>query len=133
MCWFVFLKRANTPPSSVCVCVCVCQREQENAMTRLKKQQQELERMRLQDRAAGGKEAVKTEKQELDDIQNRLDRADTDTHTQTRTDKHTLKHTNTLRDSHTHTDTHTPLTQRSCSGSRQAQGLITVRASGGVQ
>lgn len=50
------------------------QREQENAMTRLKKQQQELESMRLRYLAAEEKEAVKTDKQELDDIRNELNR-----------------------------------------------------------
>ncbi|XP_062310749.1 centrosomal protein of 120 kDa [Osmerus eperlanus] len=50
------------------------QREQENAMTRLKKQQQELESMRLRYLAAEEKEAVKTDKQELDDIRNQLNR-----------------------------------------------------------
>lgn len=50
------------------------QREQENAMTRLKKQQQELEHMRLRFLAAEEKEAVKHEKQELQDIHNQLNR-----------------------------------------------------------
>lgn len=48
------------------------QREQENAMSRLKKQQQELEHMRLRYLAAEEKEAVKTEKNELEDIRNEL-------------------------------------------------------------
>ncbi|XP_057211725.1 centrosomal protein of 120 kDa [Triplophysa rosa] len=50
------------------------QREQENAMTRLRKQQQELEHMRLRFLAAEEKEAVKHEKQELQDIHNQLNR-----------------------------------------------------------
>ncbi|XP_067249530.1 centrosomal protein of 120 kDa isoform X1 [Chanodichthys erythropterus] len=50
------------------------QREQENAMTRLKKQQQELEHMRLRYLAAEEKEAVKNEKNELQDIRNELNR-----------------------------------------------------------
>uniref|UniRef100_A0AAY4D0E6 Centrosomal protein of 120 kDa n=1 Tax=Denticeps clupeoides TaxID=299321 RepID=A0AAY4D0E6_9TELE len=50
------------------------QREQENAMSRLKKQQQELEHMRLRYLAAEEKEAVKTEKHELEDIRNELNR-----------------------------------------------------------
>ncbi|KAJ8380965.1 hypothetical protein SKAU_G00017430 [Synaphobranchus kaupii] len=50
------------------------QREQENAMSRLKKQQQELEHMRLRYLATEEKEAVKTEKQELEDIRNELNR-----------------------------------------------------------
>ncbi|KAJ8401639.1 hypothetical protein AAFF_G00379560 [Aldrovandia affinis] len=50
------------------------QREQENAMMRLKKQQQELEHMRLRYLATEEKEAVKTEKQELEDIRNELNR-----------------------------------------------------------
>nr|XP_055024732.1 centrosomal protein of 120 kDa [Misgurnus anguillicaudatus] len=50
------------------------QREQENAMTRLKKQQQELEHMRLRFLAAEEKEAVKHEKQELQEIHNQLNR-----------------------------------------------------------
>ncbi|KAJ8262749.1 hypothetical protein COCON_G00152060 [Conger conger] len=50
------------------------QREQENAMNRLKKQQQELEHMRLRYLATEEKEAVKTEKQELEDIKNELNR-----------------------------------------------------------
>ncbi|KAK2899236.1 hypothetical protein Q8A67_010654 [Cirrhinus molitorella] len=50
------------------------QREQENAMTRLKKQQQELEHMRLRYLAAEEKEAVKSEKHELQDIRNELNR-----------------------------------------------------------
>lgn len=43
-------------------------------MTRLKKQQQELEHMRLRFLAAEEKEAVKHEKQELQDIHNQLNR-----------------------------------------------------------
>ncbi|KAL0978922.1 hypothetical protein UPYG_G00177850 [Umbra pygmaea] len=50
------------------------QREQESAMTRLKKQQQELESMRLRYLAAEEKEAVKSEKHELEDIRNELNR-----------------------------------------------------------
>ncbi|XP_036383260.1 centrosomal protein of 120 kDa [Megalops cyprinoides] len=50
------------------------QREQENALMRLKKQQQELEHMRLRYLAAEEKEAVKTDKQELEDIRNELNR-----------------------------------------------------------
>ncbi|XP_020332103.1 centrosomal protein of 120 kDa [Oncorhynchus kisutch] len=50
------------------------QREQESAMTRLKKQQQELETMRLRYLAAEEKEAVKSEKHELEDIRNELNR-----------------------------------------------------------
>ncbi|KAI1900251.1 hypothetical protein AGOR_G00048070 [Albula goreensis] len=50
------------------------QREQENAMMRLKKQQQELEHMRLRYLASEEKEAVKTEKQELEEIRNELNR-----------------------------------------------------------
>ncbi|XP_067270694.1 centrosomal protein of 120 kDa isoform X2 [Pseudorasbora parva] len=50
------------------------QREQENAMTRLKKQQQELEHMRLRYLAAEEKEAVKSDKHELQDIRNELNR-----------------------------------------------------------
>jgi centrosomal protein CEP120 len=43
-------------------------------MTRLKKQQQELETMRLRYLAAEEKEAVKSEKHELEDIRNELNR-----------------------------------------------------------
>lgn len=43
-------------------------------MIRLKKQQQELEHMRLRYLAAEEKEAVKNEKQELQDIRNELNR-----------------------------------------------------------
>ncbi|CAM4719851.1 unnamed protein product [Leuciscus chuanchicus] len=50
------------------------QREQENAMTRLKKQQQELEHMRLRYLASEEKEAVTSEKHELQDIRNQLNR-----------------------------------------------------------
>ncbi|XP_069749507.1 centrosomal protein of 120 kDa isoform X2 [Narcine bancroftii] len=50
------------------------QREQENAMARLKKQQQELEHMRLRYLAAEEKEVVKTERQELEEIRNELNR-----------------------------------------------------------
>uniref|UniRef100_A0A4W5R5F5 Centrosomal protein of 120 kDa n=1 Tax=Hucho hucho TaxID=62062 RepID=A0A4W5R5F5_9TELE len=50
------------------------QREQESAMTRLKKQQQELETMRLRYLAAEEKEAVKSEKHELENIRNELNR-----------------------------------------------------------
>ncbi|XP_038625572.1 centrosomal protein of 120 kDa isoform X3 [Tachyglossus aculeatus] len=51
------------------------QREQENAMARLKKQQQELEHMRLRYLAAEEKDTVKTERQELLDIRNELNRS----------------------------------------------------------
>ncbi|XP_029475642.1 centrosomal protein of 120 kDa isoform X2 [Rhinatrema bivittatum] len=50
------------------------QREQDNAMARLKKQQQELEHMRLRYLAAEEKEVVKTERQELEEIRNELNR-----------------------------------------------------------
>uniref|UniRef100_A0A667WSX4 Centrosomal protein 120 n=1 Tax=Myripristis murdjan TaxID=586833 RepID=A0A667WSX4_9TELE len=50
------------------------QREQENAMSRLKKQQAELEAMRLRYLATEEKEAVRTERQELDEIRNELNR-----------------------------------------------------------
>ncbi|XP_077073658.1 centrosomal protein of 120 kDa isoform X2 [Siphateles boraxobius] len=50
------------------------QREQENAMTRLKKQQQELEHMRLRFLASEEKEAVTSDKHELQDIRNQLNR-----------------------------------------------------------
>ncbi|XP_043567704.1 centrosomal protein of 120 kDa isoform X3 [Chiloscyllium plagiosum] len=50
------------------------QREQENAMARLKKQQQELEHMRLRYLAAEEKEVVKTEREELAEIRNELNR-----------------------------------------------------------
>lgn len=50
------------------------QREQENAVARLKKQQQELEQMRLRYLAAEEKEVVKTERQELSEIRNELNR-----------------------------------------------------------
>ncbi|XP_067839140.1 centrosomal protein of 120 kDa isoform X2 [Heptranchias perlo] len=50
------------------------QREQENAMARLRKQQQELEHMRLRYLAAEEKEVVKTERQELEEIRNELNR-----------------------------------------------------------
>ncbi|MGH0170762.1 UNVERIFIED_CONTAM: hypothetical protein FKN15_059664 [Acipenser sinensis] len=50
------------------------QREQENAMARLKKQQQELEHMRLRYLAAEEKDVVKTERQELEEIRNELNR-----------------------------------------------------------
>ncbi|XP_029985279.1 centrosomal protein of 120 kDa, partial [Sphaeramia orbicularis] len=50
------------------------QREQENAMTRLKKQQAELEAMRLRYLATEEKEAVRQDRQELDDIRNQLNR-----------------------------------------------------------
>ncbi|XP_056097883.1 centrosomal protein of 120 kDa [Rhinichthys klamathensis goyatoka] len=50
------------------------QREQENAMTRLKKQQQELEHMRLRYLASEEKEAVTSDKHELQDIRNQLNR-----------------------------------------------------------
>ncbi|XP_064259548.1 centrosomal protein of 120 kDa isoform X2 [Passer domesticus] len=50
------------------------QREQENAMAYLKKQQQELEHMRLRYLAAEEKELEKTDRQELEDIRNELNR-----------------------------------------------------------
>ncbi|XP_047237996.1 centrosomal protein of 120 kDa isoform X1 [Girardinichthys multiradiatus] len=50
------------------------QREQENAMARLKKQQAELEAMRLRYLATEEKEAVRQDRQELDDIRNELNR-----------------------------------------------------------
>uniref|UniRef100_A0A3Q2Q1Y4 Centrosomal protein 120 n=1 Tax=Fundulus heteroclitus TaxID=8078 RepID=A0A3Q2Q1Y4_FUNHE len=50
------------------------QREQENAMGRLKKQQAELEAMRLRYLATEEKEAVRQDRQELDDIRNELNR-----------------------------------------------------------
>ncbi|NP_001086896.1 centrosomal protein 120kDa L homeolog [Xenopus laevis] len=50
------------------------QREQENAMARLRKQQQELEHMRLRYLAAEEKDVVKTERQELEEIRNELNR-----------------------------------------------------------
>ncbi|XP_078141380.1 centrosomal protein of 120 kDa [Centroberyx gerrardi] len=50
------------------------QREQENAMNRLKKQQAELEAMRLRYLATEEKEAVRTDRQELDSIRNELNR-----------------------------------------------------------
>lgn len=49
-------------------------REQESAMARLKKQQQELEHMRLRYLAAEEKELGKTDRQELEDIRNELNR-----------------------------------------------------------
>ncbi|XP_006743416.1 centrosomal protein of 120 kDa [Leptonychotes weddellii] len=50
------------------------QREQESQMARLKKQQEELEQMRLRYLAAEEKDMVKTERQELLDIRNELNR-----------------------------------------------------------
>uniref|UniRef100_A0A3P9Q1D1 Centrosomal protein 120 n=1 Tax=Poecilia reticulata TaxID=8081 RepID=A0A3P9Q1D1_POERE len=50
------------------------QREQENAMARLKKQQAELEAMRLRYLATEEKDAVRQDRQELDDIRNELNR-----------------------------------------------------------
>uniref|UniRef100_A0A8C9PPJ1 Centrosomal protein of 120 kDa n=1 Tax=Spermophilus dauricus TaxID=99837 RepID=A0A8C9PPJ1_SPEDA len=50
------------------------QREQETQMARLKKQQEELEQMRLRYLAAEEKDTVKTERQELLDIRNELNR-----------------------------------------------------------
>ncbi|XP_051807134.1 centrosomal protein of 120 kDa [Acanthochromis polyacanthus] len=50
------------------------QREQENAMSRLKKQQAELEAMRLRYLATEEKEAMRHDRQELDDIRNQLNR-----------------------------------------------------------
>lgn len=53
----------------------VCaQREQENAMTRLKKQQAELEALRLRYLATEEKEAVRQDRQELENIRNELNR-----------------------------------------------------------
>ncbi|XP_058395361.1 centrosomal protein of 120 kDa isoform X1 [Diceros bicornis minor] len=49
-------------------------REQESQMARLKKQQEELEQMRLRYLAAEEKDTVKTERQELLDIRNELNR-----------------------------------------------------------
>uniref|UniRef100_A0A3P9J054 Centrosomal protein 120 n=1 Tax=Oryzias latipes TaxID=8090 RepID=A0A3P9J054_ORYLA len=48
------------------------QREQENAMTRLKKQQAELEALRLRYLATEEKEAVRQDRQELENIRNEL-------------------------------------------------------------
>ncbi|XP_075035209.1 centrosomal protein of 120 kDa isoform X2 [Mixophyes fleayi] len=50
------------------------QREQENAMARLKKQQEELEQMRLAYLAAEEKDLVKTERLELEEIRNELNK-----------------------------------------------------------
>ncbi|XP_073658553.1 centrosomal protein of 120 kDa isoform X2 [Tursiops truncatus] len=50
------------------------QREQESQMARLKKQQEELEQMRLRYLAAEEKDTVNTERQELLDIRNELNR-----------------------------------------------------------
>ncbi|XP_006886061.1 PREDICTED: centrosomal protein of 120 kDa [Elephantulus edwardii] len=50
------------------------QREQESQMARLKKQQEELEQMRLRYLAAEEKDTVKSERQELLDIRNELNR-----------------------------------------------------------
>ncbi|NWS75495.1 CE120 protein, partial [Crotophaga sulcirostris] len=50
------------------------QREQENAVAHLKKQKQELEHMRLRYLAAEEKELGKTDRQELEDIRNELNR-----------------------------------------------------------
>ncbi|NXI36031.1 CE120 protein, partial [Galbula dea] len=50
------------------------QREQENAVAHLKKQQQELEHMRLRYLAAEEKELGKTDREELEDIRNELNR-----------------------------------------------------------
>lgn len=61
----------NLPNFILCVCV---QREQETAMARLKKQQAELEAMRLRYLATEEKEAVRQDRQELDDIRNQLNR-----------------------------------------------------------
>lgn len=49
-------------------------REQESQMARLKKQQEELEQMRLRYLASEEKDTVKTERQELLDIRNELNR-----------------------------------------------------------
>ncbi|XP_054998529.1 centrosomal protein of 120 kDa isoform X2 [Sorex araneus] len=50
------------------------QREQESQMARLKKQQEELEQMRLRYLAAEEKDTLRTERQELLDIRNELNR-----------------------------------------------------------
>ncbi|ELV11203.1 Centrosomal protein of 120 kDa [Tupaia chinensis] len=50
------------------------QKEQESQMARLKKQQEELEQMRLRYLAAEEKDTVKTDRQELLDIRNELNR-----------------------------------------------------------
>ncbi|XP_037657008.1 centrosomal protein of 120 kDa isoform X1 [Choloepus didactylus] len=50
------------------------QREQESQMARLKKQQEELEQMRLRYLASEEKDTVKTDRQELLDIRNELNR-----------------------------------------------------------
>ncbi|NXY42526.1 CE120 protein, partial [Ceuthmochares aereus] len=50
------------------------QREQENAVAHLKKQKQELEHMRLRYLAAEEKELGKTDREELEDIRNELNR-----------------------------------------------------------
>ncbi|NWR74253.1 CE120 protein, partial [Centropus unirufus] len=50
------------------------QREQQNAVAHLKKQEQELEHMRLRYLAAEEKELGKTDRQELEDIRNELNR-----------------------------------------------------------
>ncbi|XP_068103035.1 centrosomal protein of 120 kDa [Hyperolius riggenbachi] len=50
------------------------QREQENAMARLKKRQEELEQMRLRYLAAEEKDKVQTERQELEELKNELNR-----------------------------------------------------------
>nr|XP_030113591.3 centrosomal protein of 120 kDa isoform X1 [Taeniopygia guttata] len=50
------------------------QQEQENAMAHLKRQQQELKHMRLRYLAAEEKELGKTDRQELEDIRNELNR-----------------------------------------------------------
>lgn len=53
----------------------VCfKREQESQMARLKKQQEELEQMRLRYLASEEKDTVNTERQELLDIRNELNR-----------------------------------------------------------
>ncbi|KAM3937125.1 centrosomal protein of 120 kDa [Leptodactylus fuscus] len=54
------------------------QREQENAMARLKKQQEELEQMRLRYLAAEEKDMVKSERRELEEIRNELNRLQED-------------------------------------------------------
>ncbi|XP_013856132.1 centrosomal protein of 120 kDa, partial [Austrofundulus limnaeus] len=50
------------------------QREQENAAARLKRQEAELEAMKLRYLATEEKEAVRQDRQELDDIRNQLNR-----------------------------------------------------------
>lgn len=56
------------------ICLVSFKREQESQMARLKKQQEELEQMRLRYLAAEEKDTVNTERQELLDIRNELNR-----------------------------------------------------------